>query len=119
MNYEKVFAPGLVSRMERLHTALYDALPNKDLDCWIRGFIGENRPENEVRILECVAVVYLELVSESDLSAKEKESLYATLVMIVSGWVVPDMEARLPQGVPSLSMLGDQLESAYATNERP
>ena len=119
MDYEKIFSPDLVVRITRVHAVLHEVLPNSDLDYWIRGFIGESRPETEAHIFEGIAVVYLEVISELDFSVEEKKELYVTLVALASGYILPDMGAGLPAGAPELSKLEDRFKQAYKTNERP
>jgi len=118
MDYKNMFSPRLVTRMTSVHSVLREAMPTMSLDGWIKGFIGENRPENEIRIFEAIAIVYREVIAELDLTSEEKQSLYNTLVMVASGYVTEDIDERLPAGSPRYSELLERWEKAFTTNER-
>jgi hypothetical protein len=116
MDYDKIFSADLVARIKSLHNELCEVLPSPDLDDWIRGFIGENRPENEVRIFEAIAVVYREVLAEHDLSLEHQKELYSILVMASCGYMVPNIDERLPPGSPGYDELAERWERAFIAN---
>jgi hypothetical protein len=119
MDYSQYFPPNLIDRMTHLHDVLQEVLPTDGLDAWIGGFVGEIRPENEVRIFEAIAVVYSDVLKSVDSTLKQRQRLYTTLVIAASGMVVPGIEDGLPVGTPGYDELYRRFTEAFALNERP
>ena len=116
MDYSQYFPPKLVERMTHLHDVLQEVLPTDGLDAWIGGFVGENRPENEVRIFEAIAVVYSDVLKGVEATRQERQRRYTTLVMVASGMVMPGIEDGLPVGTPSYDELYRRFTEAFALN---
>jgi hypothetical protein len=73
-----------LQRIGQLRAILKDAYP-MTLDGWVDGFLRERYPEREISIIECIAVVYQELTSNTKLSLDEKKHLYGFLCSMSAG----------------------------------
>ena len=119
MRYNQHFSPQLIARMTHVHSVLQDVLPSRELDDWIGGFVGELRPEHELRIFEAIAAVYLDVLTGIDATPQQKQRLYTALVTAASGFAVAGIDDGLPLGAPGLDELSDRFDRAFALQERP
>lgn len=119
MNNRETFPPELLKRIMNLYNVLLEVLPVGNLDEWARGFVGEMRPENEVRIHEAIAVVFLAVLNELEASQQEKKRLYTVLALAASGMTVRRLEKGLPDGAPGYDELLERWKQAFTANERP
>ena len=100
MDYSQCFPADLIDRMVCLHDVLQEVLPTDGLDAWVGGFVGEMRPENEVRIFEAVAVVYCDVLKGVEATLQERKRLYTTLAMAASAMAADGIEDGRPVGTP-------------------
>jgi hypothetical protein len=119
MDSEEAFPPGLLKRITNLYVLMHDVLPVSNLNEWIGGFVDEKRPENEVRIHEAVAVVYLSVLDGLKASQQQKKHLYTVLVLVASGMTVRHMEQGLPDAAPGHDELLGRWKQAFAAGQRP
>ncbi len=110
--------PDQLGRIARLCEVTKEACPST-LDEWIGDFIGEARPENEIRTVEAIAVVYLRLTDNTDLKIEDKQSLYGTLCFLSTGFRSPEIEDKIPKGLPTSSELFEMYCVARAAGDRP
>lgn len=113
-----VLTPDQLQRLARLCEVTQEACP-MTLDDWIGDFIGENRPENEIRTVEAIAVVYIHLTDITDLKREEKQSLYSTLCMLSAGMTYQGIEDRIPNDLPTSSELYEMYRVARNAGDRP
>ena len=110
--------PDQLGRIARLCEVTQEAC-SRTLDEWIGDFIGEARPENEIRTVEAIAVVYLQLTDNTDLKSEDKQSLYSVLCFLSTGFRSPEIEDKIPKGLPTGSELIEMYRVARATGDRP
>ena len=113
-----VLTPDQLQRLARLCEVTQEACP-QTLDDWIGDFIGENRPENEIRTVEAIAVVYLQLTDSTDLKTETKQSLYRLLCILSAGMIYPEIEDRIPEGLPTSTEMYEMYSAARAAGDRP
>lgn len=117
-NKHCALTPDQLGRIARLCEVTKEACPST-LDEWIGDFIGEARPENEIRTVEAIAVVYLRLTDNTDLNSEDKKSLYGTLCFLSTGFRSPEIEDKIPKGLPTSSELFEMFRVARAAGDRP
>lgn len=112
--------PEQTRRVERLREVLAEAYP-MTLEGWIDGFLRDANPEQEIQIIEAVAVAYRQLTAQADLSAEEKKRLYGILCTLTAMGESPELQASLPQGkgLPELPEIWEMYERAWRAGERP
>ncbi len=113
-----VLTPDQLQRLARLCEVTQEACP-QTLDDWFGDFIGENRPENEIRTVEAIAVVYSRLSDNTDLKIETKQSLYRLLCILSAGMTYSGIEDRIPEGLPTSSELYKLYRVARAAGDRP
>jgi len=107
-----------LQRLARLCEVIQEAYPYT-LDRWISDFIGENRPENEIQIVEAIAVVYLQLTDITDLKTEDKQKLYRLLCMISAGMTFPEIEDTIPKSLPTSTEIYEMFCEARTAGDRP
>jgi len=107
-----------LQRLARLCEVTQEVCPHT-LDDWISDFIGENRPENEIRTVEAIAVVYSKLSDNTDLKTKDKQKLYRLLCMLSAGMTFPEIDDTIPEGLPTSSELYEMYRAARTAGDRP
>jgi len=110
--------PDQLQRLARLCEVTQEACP-QTINDWIGDFIGENRPENEIRTIEAIAVVYLQLTDNTDLKTKDKQKLYRLLCMLSAGMTFPEIDDTILKGLPTSSELYEMYRTARAAGDRP
>jgi len=113
-----VLTPDQLQRLARLCEVTQEACP-QSLDDWIGDFIGENRPENEIRTVEAIAVVYSKFSDNTDLKREDKQTLYSTLCMLSAGMTFPEIDDTIPKVLPTCSELYEMYCVARAAGARP
>ncbi len=113
-----VLTPDQLQRLARLCEVTQEAYPYS-LDHWISDFIGENRPDNEIQIVEAIAVVYLQLTDITDLKTEDKQGLYRLLCMVSAGMTYQGIEDRIPKGLPTSTEIYEMYCEARASGARP
>ncbi len=61
-----------LQRLTRLSEVLHEACP-MSLEAWVGDFIGEARIENEIQIVEAVAVVYVRVSNNVEQTSEEEQ----------------------------------------------
>ena len=117
-NKHCALTPDQLGRIARLCEVTKEACPST-LDEWIGDFIGEARPENEIRTVEAIAVVYLRLTDNTDLNSEDKQSLYGTLCFLSTGFRSPEIEDKIPKGLPTSTEMYEMFCVARAAGDRP
>jgi len=107
-----------LQRLARLCEVTQEAYPY-NLDHWISDFIGERRPENEIQIVEAIAVVYLQLTDNTDLKTEDKKGLYRLLCMVSAGMTFPEIEDTIPSGLPTSTAMYEMFCDARVAGARP
>ena len=107
-----------LQRLARLCEVTQEAC-QMSLDEWIGDFIGEARPENEIRTVEAIAVVYSQLSDNTDLTCEDKQSLYSVLCFLSTGFQSPEIEDKIPKGLPTSSKLYEMYRVARAAGDKP
>ena len=113
-----VLTPDQLQRLARLCEATQEACPHT-LDDWISDFIGERRPENEIRTVEAIAVVYSKLSDNTDLKTEDKQGLYRLLCMVSAGMTYQGIEDRIPEGLPTSTEMYEMYRTARIAGDRP
>jgi len=113
-----VLTPDQLQRLARLCEVTQEACPHS-LDDWISDFIGERRPENEIRCVEAIAVVYLQLTDNTGLKTEDKKGLYRLLCMVSAGMTYQGIEDRIPKGLPTSTEMYEMFCEARAAGDRP
>ena len=117
-NKHCALTPDQLGRIARLCEVTKEACPST-LDEWIGDFIGEARPENEIRTVEAIAVVYLRLTDNTDLNSEDKKSLYGTLCFLSTGFRSPEIDDTIPEGLPTSSEMYEMFCVARVDGTRP
>ena len=117
-NKHCALTPDQLGRIARLCEVTQEAC-SMTLDEWIGDFIGEARPENEIRTVEAIAVVYLRLTDNTDLKIEDKQSLYGTLCFLSTGFRSPEIEDKIPKGLPTSTEMYEMFCVARAAGDRP
>ena len=107
-----------LQRLARLCEVTQEACP-RTYDDWISDFIGERRPDNEIQIVEAIAVVYLQLTDNTDLKTEDKQGLYRLLCMVSAGMTYQGIEDRIPEGLPTSTEMYEMFCVARTACDRP
>ncbi len=113
-----VLTPDQLQRLARLCEVTQEAYPYT-LDHWIDDFIGENRPENEIRIVEAIAVVYLQISENTDFKSEDKQGLYRLLCILSLGMTFQKIDDTIPEGFPKSAEMYEMFCVARAAGARP
>ena len=113
-----VLTPDQLQRLARLCEVTQEAC-QMTLDDWISDFIGEYRPENEIRCVEAIAVVYLQISENTDFKSEDKQGLYRLLCILSAGMTYPEIEDRIPKGLPTSTEMYEMFCVARAAGARP
>jgi len=109
---------GQLQRIARLSDVLQEAYPMSP-DGWVDGFMRDANPESEIQIIEAVAVVYAQLAENADLRSEGKRMLYGVLCVLSAGGPSPELEEKIPGGLPTGAELFDMYRAARAAGDRP
>ncbi len=102
-----------LAHIARLQVILKDVLP-KALGVWDDILLWEMPLEEEISMMECIAVVYLELTTITSLNLEEKEILYRLLWgMVCDGGLTEGDEERVPTGLPSTREISNMLRKEF------
>ena len=107
-----------LQRLARLCEVTQEACPHT-LDDWISDFIGERRPENEIQIVEAIAVVYLQISENTDFKSEDKQGLYRFLCILSLGMTFPKIDDTIPEGFPKSAEMYEMFCEARAAGARP
>ncbi len=107
-----------LQRIVRLQDVLREVKP-MTLDGWTEEIMLDIHPEQEISILESVAVVYLKLSLNTKLVLEEKTSLYRLLCAMSFGARHRDVNKYIPKGLPSASKIHKMFCKALEDFERP
>jgi hypothetical protein len=114
----ETLAPGQLQRVARLQNVLWEVEPIT-LDGWVDDYLRETNPEQEIRIMESVAVVYLKLTSNTRIMLEEKTSLYSLLCAMSFGARHREVNKYIPKGLPSASKIHKMFCKALEGFARP
>ena len=89
------------------------------LDGWVDGFMRDAHPENEIQIIEAAAVVYQQLTESTDLDTEGKKMLYAVLCFLSGSEPLPEVEEKIPPGLPTGAELFEMYHAARSAGARP
>lgn len=107
-----------LKRIARLRDVLHEAYP-MTLDGWVDGFVRDSHPENEIQIIEAVAVVYQQLTESVRLTHDDKATLYGILCVLSAGGPSHELDDKIPAGLPTGTDLFDLYCRARADGDRP
>jgi len=63
--------------------------------------------------------VYLRLTDNTDLKIEDKQSLYGTLCFLSTGFRSPEIEDKIPKGLPTSTEMYEMFCVARAAGDRP